>query len=90
MRTNTYNLTVDDLIVHFLKLEGVKYIFGVPGGGLINILNTLKNNVNGLTYFICRHETGAAYIADGYYRATGNLGVVMVTTGPALPMRLPV
>lgn len=80
MATNINN--VDDLILYFLKLEGVKYIFGVPGGGLINILNTLKNNTGDLNYIICRHETGAAYMADGYYRATGNLGVVMVTTGP--------
>lgn len=82
METNTNDLIVDNLIIYFLKLEGVKYIFGVPGGGLVNILNTLKNSTGDFTYIICRHETGASYMADGYYRATGNLGVVMVTTGP--------
>lgn len=78
----TSSLLVSDAIVHYLKLEGVKCIFGIPGGGLVNILNTLKNNLDNFTYFICRHESSAAYMADGYYRATGKLGVVMVTTGP--------
>lgn len=80
--TPTAPVAVTDLIVHYLKLEDVKCVFGIPGGGLINLLNTFKNNVDNFTYFICRHEASAAYIADGYYRATGKLGVVMVTTGP--------
>ena len=75
--TSTAPVAVTDLIMHYLKLEGVKCVFGIPGGGLINLLNTFKNNVDDFTYFICRHESGAAYIADGYYRATGKLGVVI-------------
>ncbi len=74
--------TVGDLIIHYLKLEGVKYVFGIPGGGLMNLLISLKNNTNKIDYIICRQETGAAYIADGYYRATGKIGVVVVTSGP--------
>ena len=74
--------TVGDLIIHYLKLEGVKYVFGVPGGGLMNLLVNLKNNRDKIEYIICRHETGAAYIADGYYRTTGKIGVIAVTTGP--------
>ncbi|MGB5555894.1 MAG: thiamine pyrophosphate-binding protein [Flavobacteriaceae bacterium] len=74
--------TVGDLIIHYLKLEGVTHVFGVPGGGLLHLLVNLKNNDNDITYVICRQETGAAYMADGYYRATGKLGVVIVTTGP--------
>jgi len=74
--------TVGDLIIHYLKLEGVKHVFGIPGGGLMNLLVNLKNNRNKINYIICRQETGAAYIADGYYRATGKIGVVVVTTGP--------
>ena len=73
---------VGDLIIHYLKLEGVTHVFGVPGGGLLHLLVNLKNNDNDITYVICRQETGAAYMADGYYRATGKLGVVIVTTGP--------
>ena len=74
--------TVGELIIHYLKLEGVTHVFGVPGGGLMNILVNLKNNDDSIKYVICRQETGAAYMADGYYRASGNMGVVVVTTGP--------
>lgn len=74
--------TVGDLIIHYLKLEGVTYVFGIPGGGLMNFLVNLKDNANDIRYIVCRQETGAAYIADGYYRATGKIGVVVVTTGP--------
>jgi len=75
-------LTVGDLIIEFLKLEKVTHVFGVPGGGLINLLVNLKDNHEEIQYVICRQETAAGYMADGYYRATGNLGVVIVTTGP--------
>ncbi len=74
--------TVGDLIIHYLKLEGVSYIFGVPGGGLMNLLINLKDNRNTINYMICRHESGAAYIADGYYRSTGKIGIIAVTSGP--------
>ena len=74
--------TVGDLIIHYLKLEDVEYIFGIPGGGLMNLLINLKDNRKKIKYIICRQETGAAYMADGYYRATGRIGVVAVTTGP--------
>lgn len=74
--------TVGDLLIHYLKIEGVKHIFGIPGGGLLNLLTNFKDNDQSVKYFICRHETGATYIADGYFRATGKIGVVAVTTGP--------
>ena len=74
--------TVGDLLIHYLKIEGVKHIFGIPGGGLLNLLENFKDNSQSIEYFICRHETGATYIADGYFRATGKIGVVAVTTGP--------
>lgn len=74
--------TVGDLIIHYLKLEDVEYIFGIPGGGLMNLLINLKDNRKKIKYIICRQETGAAYMADGYYRATGKIGVLAVTTGP--------
>ncbi len=76
------HLTVGEMIIHYLKLEGVTHVFGIPGGGLINFLVNLKNNTHDINYVICRQETGAGYIADGYYRVTGNMGVVVVTTGP--------
>ena len=75
-------VTVADALLHYLSLEKVDHVFGIPGGGLANLLTAFKDNRDRFNFIICRHETGAAYIADGYYRATGNLGVVMVTTGP--------
>jgi acetolactate synthase I/II/III large subunit len=74
--------TVGQVLLLYLGLEGVSKVFGIPGGGLANLLVEFKNQRNKFEYVICRHETGAAYIADGYYRATGTLGVVMVTSGP--------
>lgn len=75
-------ITVGDALIHYLKLEGVTHIFGIPGGGLMNLLVNLKENHEDMHYVICRQETGAAYMADGYFRATGKMGVVAVTTGP--------
>ena len=76
------NQTVAQVLLLYLGLEGVDKVFGIPGGGLANLLVEFKNQRNNFEYVICRHETGAAYIADGYHRATGKLGVVMVTSGP--------
>jgi len=74
--------SVAEALLHYLSLEGVTHVFGIPGGGLANLLTAFNSQCDKFQYVICRHETGAAYIADGYYRATGRLGVVMVTTGP--------
>jgi acetolactate synthase I/II/III large subunit len=76
------NQNVAQVLLRYLGLEGVTTIFGIPGGGLANFLVELKNQRDTFTYVICRHETGAAYIANGYARATGGLGVVAVTSGP--------
>jgi acetolactate synthase I/II/III large subunit len=76
------NQTVAQVLLLYLGLEGVEKVFGIPGGGLANLLVEFKNQRDKFDYVICRQETGAAYIADGYYRATGKLGVVMVTSGP--------
>lgn len=73
---------VADLIVDYLKLEGVTHVFGVPGGGLAQMLQTLYDRSDEMRYVICRQETGAAYMADGYHRVSGRLGAVMVTSGP--------
>jgi acetolactate synthase-1/2/3 large subunit len=74
--------TVAQALLGYLALEGVDKIFGVPGGALSNLLVEFKNQRDKFTYIVCKQETGAAYIADGYYRTTGKLGVVMVTSGP--------
>jgi acetolactate synthase-1/2/3 large subunit len=73
--------TVAQLLLDYLKAEGVTKVFGIPGGALVWLMNELKNQTE-IEYVICRHETGAAYMADGYSRVSGTLGVVMTTSGP--------
>ncbi|WP_026897633.1 thiamine pyrophosphate-binding protein [Daejeonella oryzae] len=80
--SNSTPITVADALLHYLSLEKVDHVFGIPGGGLANLLTAFKAKSDQFKYIICRHETGAAYIADGYCRATGKMGVVMVTSGP--------
>jgi acetolactate synthase-1/2/3 large subunit len=70
------------LLLDYLKLEGVDTIFGVPGGGLIAFLYELKKRGRRFRFVVSRQETGACFEADGYSRARGHLGVVMVTSGP--------
>ena len=55
----------------------------MPGGALIFLLDELEQHRGEIDFIICRQETGAAYIADGYSRVTGGLGVVMTTAGPS-------
>lgn len=74
--------TVSQLLLDYLKLEDVRYLFGIPGGGIMYLLNDLRLREDEFTYIVCRHETGAAYMADGLHRVTGGLGVVLATTGP--------
>jgi acetolactate synthase-1/2/3 large subunit len=76
------NQTVAQVLLLYLQCEGVTTLFGVPGGGVANLLVELKNQRDHFKYIVCRHETGATYMADGFFRATGTLGVVVVTSGP--------
>ena len=73
-----------DLIVAYLEQIGVDYIFGVPGGAIEPLYNALARSSRrgGLRPIVARHESGAAFMADGYYRETGKLGVCCATTGP--------
>ncbi len=73
--------TVADQLLDYLKLEGATTLFGVPGAGVMHLLQRLHDRSE-FAYVVCRHETGAAYMADGFYRATGKPGVVLVTSGP--------
>lgn len=63
-----------------LKKEGVDVIFGFPGGAVIDIYHELPKS--GIRHILVRHEQGAAHMADGYARATGRVGVCLVTSGP--------
>ena len=75
-------LTVAELLLRYLELEGVRHIFGIPGVALGYLLDALKQRQDKFTYHVCRHETGASYMADGFSRVSGVLGVVLVSSGP--------
>lgn len=76
-------LTVAQMLLEYLKLEGVSKIFGIPGGACIYLMEALREQRDVFDLVITRHETGAAYMADGYSRVTGGLGVVLTTSGPS-------
>ena len=73
-----------DLLVEYLDQLGVEYVFGVPGGAIEPLYNALARSERrgGVRAVVARHETGAAFMADGYARNTGKLGVCCSTTGP--------
>jgi len=54
------DVTVADTVLHYLKIEGVSHVFGIPGGGLQNLLVNFKDARDEVRYVICRHETGSA------------------------------
>lgn len=78
------SMGVADLLVAYLEQIGVEYIFGVPGGAIEPIYNALARSQRrgGLRPIVARHEAGAAFMADGYTRETGKLGVCCATSGP--------
>ena len=76
-------LTGADILVRCLKDEGVKYIFGYPGGAALHIYDALYKQ-DDVRHILVRHEQGAAHAADGYARVTGKPGVVLVTSGPGV------
>lgn len=75
---------VADLIVAYLEHIGVEYVFGIPGGAIEPLYNALARSGRrgGPRSVVARHETGAAFMADGYARETGRLGVCIATSGP--------
>ncbi|HTF95378.1 MAG TPA: thiamine pyrophosphate-binding protein [Cellvibrio sp.] len=76
--------TYADLIVDYLAQMGIDTVFGVPGGAIEPLLNSLARSARrgGPRLVVARHECGAAFMADGYSRETGKMGVVCATTGP--------
>ncbi|MBT8125126.1 MAG: thiamine pyrophosphate-binding protein, partial [Gammaproteobacteria bacterium] len=75
---------VGDLLVSYLDYIGVDYVFGIPGGAIEPLYNALSRSAEkgGPRAIVARHETGAAFMADGYARNSGNLGVCCATAGP--------
>lgn len=69
------------MVVRSLIDQGVKHVFGYPGGAVLDIYDALQT-VGGIDHILVRHEQGAVHMADGYARSTGEVGVVLVTSGP--------
>jgi acetolactate synthase-1/2/3 large subunit len=70
-----------EIFIRCLKDEGVEHIFGYPGGAVLHIYDALYQQ-DAVKHILVRHEQGATHAADGYARATGKPGVVLVTSGP--------
>lgn len=71
-----------DLMISLLGQVGVEYIFGVPGGAIEDLNMAIYNNKVGIKPIVAKHEQGAAFMADGYARISGKLGVCTATAGP--------
>ncbi len=76
-------LTGAEIVVRCLQDEKIDYIFGYPGGAALHIYDALYQQ-DKVKHILVRHEQGAAHAADGYARATGKPGVVLVTSGPGV------
>jgi acetolactate synthase I/II/III large subunit len=70
-----------DVFLHYLKAEGVRYVFGIPGGLLHPLFEWLEADGD-LRLIVSKHEEGAAFMADGYARVSGKLAVCAGTSGP--------
>jgi acetolactate synthase I/II/III large subunit len=73
-------LTGAQILLESLRQEGVDVIFGYPGGAVIDIYHQIPNY--DIRHILVRHEQGAVHAADGYARASGRVGVCLVTSGP--------
>ena len=71
-----------EMLIQALTYEGVDTIFGYPGGAVLHIYDELWRAREQITHYLVRHEQGAVHMAEGYARATGRVGVVLVTSGP--------
>jgi acetolactate synthase I/II/III large subunit len=81
MKNNKQILTGADIFFESLRHEKVEYIFGYPGGAVLKIYEHLFD-VDFLKHILVRHEQGAVHAAEGYAKASGKVGVVLVTSGP--------
>ncbi|GJQ58406.1 MAG: biosynthetic-type acetolactate synthase large subunit [Candidatus Scalindua sp. AMX11] len=72
--------TGSQILIDALKQENVEYVFGLPGGAVIPLFDHLMDS--DIKFILARHEQGAGHAADGYARATGKVGVCIVTSGP--------
>jgi acetolactate synthase-1/2/3 large subunit len=76
-------LTGAEIVVRCLQEEGVEYVFGYPGGAVLNIYDELFKQ-DKFKHVLVRHEQGAVHAADGYSRSSHKIGVALVTSGPGV------
>lgn len=72
-----------EILVKALQAEGVKYVWGYPGGAVLHIYDAFYKQ-DSIQHILVRHEQAAVHAADGYARATGDVGVALVTSGPGV------
>ena len=72
-----------EILVKSLQAENVKYIWGYPGGAVLHIYDAFYKQ-DTIQHVLVRHEQAAVHAADGYARATGDVGVALVTSGPGV------
>ena len=75
-------LNGSEIVIECLKEQGVKTVFGYPGGAILNIYDALYKHQDEITHILTSHEQGASHAADGYARVTGKVGVCLATSGP--------
>mgnify|MGYP000424480531 CR=1 FL=1 len=76
-------MKASDLFVQCLENEGIEYIFGVPGEENADFMMSLEQS-DRIKFILCRHEQGAALMADGFSRISGAPSVCLVTNGPGV------
>ncbi len=79
---NAKKMTGAEIVIETLIEQGVKDVFGYPGGQVLNIYDELYKSSDRINHILTSHEQGAAHAADGYARVTGKVGVVIATSGP--------
>jgi len=79
-----HSMEAADLLVAYMEQIGVEFVFGVPGGAIEPLYNSLARSTRrgGPRPIVARHEAGAAFMADGYARESGKIGVCCATSGP--------
>ena len=81
--SHSEELMGSEIMVRALQAEQVKFIWGYPGGAVLYIYDALYKQ-DTIQHVLVRHEQGAVHAADGYARATGEVGVALVTSGPGV------
>ena len=75
-------ITGSEALMRSLEHQGVKTLFGYPGGAIMPVFDALYDHRDKLNHILVRHEQGAAHAAQGFARVSGEVGVCLVTSGP--------